>query len=108
MLSATFSLFPLLPTMKSNGGLYAANATTQMEAFENLCKLFDIEEMSLDSWIEAAKIWAVLRKKGTPIGKDDGDIMIAAHCIANGYTVVTDNVDDFSRIDGVKFINWKD
>ena len=79
-------------------GLLAANATTQMQAFKKLCDSLDVEEMNIDSWEEAAKIWATLRKSGVTLGKDDGDIFIAAHCILNDYTLVTDNISDFARI----------
>jgi predicted nucleic acid-binding protein len=38
----------------------------------------------------------------------DADIFIAAHCIINGYTLVTDNTSDFQRIGcGIKIVNWK-
>ena len=89
-------------------GLIAVNATAQIAAFYKLCNSFDVEEMTIDSWEKAARIWATLRERGTPIGKGDGDILIAAQCIVNGYTVITDNVSDFSRIDGIEIINWKD
>lgn len=37
----------------------------------------------------------------------DSDILIAAYCIVNDYTLVTDNTSDFERIEGLKFVNWK-
>ena len=64
--------------------------------------------MSEEDFLTAAKIKAYLMEQGTPIGEKDGDIFIAAHCIVNGYTLVTDNEKDFNRIDGLKYINWKD
>ena len=88
-------------------GLLAVNATAQMQAFKKLCDSFDVEEMNIDTWEEAAKIWATLRKSGTTLGKDDGDIFIAAHCILHDYTLVTDNTSDFTRIKGLKFTNWR-
>jgi tRNA(fMet)-specific endonuclease VapC len=62
--------------------------------------------MSEDDFVTAAKIKAYLMERGTPIGKKDGDILIAAYCLVNNYTLVTDNTSDFSRIDGLKFVNW--
>ena len=60
---------------------------------------------------KAAEIRAMLEERGTPIGKEgnqDADIFIAAHCIVNGYTLVTDNTSDFQRIGGgLKIVNWK-
>ena len=88
-------------------GLLAVNALTQMKAFDKLCESFDIKEMNLESWEMAANIWANLRRRGSPVGKDDGDIFIAATCIVNDYTLVTDNTCDFIRIEGLKFVNWK-
>jgi tRNA(fMet)-specific endonuclease VapC len=38
----------------------------------------------------------------------DADILIAAYCLVNDYTLVTNNTNDFNRIDGLKLVNWKD
>ena len=62
----------------------------------------------LDFDVDAAdcygKIRAVLEKKGTPIGPLD--MMIAAHAQSLGYTVVTNNVKEFSRVSALKMENW--
>lgn len=50
------------------------------------------------------KIRAVLEKKGTPIGPLD--MMIAAHAQSLGYTVVTNNVKEFSRVSALQIENW--
>lgn len=47
---------------------------------------------------------ADLELKGTPIGPLD--TMIAAHAIALGLTLVTNNVREFKRISGLKVENW--
>jgi len=47
---------------------------------------------------------AHLESKGTPVGAND--LLIAAHAIALGYTLVTDNVREFSRIKSLKVENW--
>jgi len=64
-------------------------------------------QMTEADFAVAADIKALLMEQGTPIGKQDGDIFIAAHCIVNDYVLVTDNTNDFKRIDGLKFVNWK-
>ena len=61
-------------------------------------------EMSLDIWEAAADIYISLKQKGQLIS--DADILIAAYCLANKYTLVTRNTDDFNRIDGLKIVNW--
>jgi len=100
-------IIPVAVYYEIRRGLLAVNATAQMQAFKKLCDSFDVEEMNINSWEEAAKIWASLRKSGTTLGKDDGDIFIAAHCILNNYTLVTDNISDFIRINGLKFVSWR-
>ena len=52
------------------------------------------------------KIRAGLEKKGTPIGPLD--MMIAGHAMSLGYTVVTNNTREFSRVDKLKIENWAD
>ena len=62
----------------------------------------------LDFDVDAAdcygKIRAVLEKKGTPIGPLD--IMIAAHAQSLGYTVVTNNMKEFSRVSALQIEIW--
>jgi tRNA(fMet)-specific endonuclease VapC len=50
------------------------------------------------------KLRAALRKAGTPIG--DFDEMIAAHALALGCVLVTDNVQHFKRVKDLKVENW--
>ena len=62
----------------------------------------------LDFDVDAAdcygKIRAGLEKNGTPIGPLD--MMIAGHAQSLGYTVVTNNVKEFSRASALKIENW--
>ena len=99
-------VIPVIVYYEIRRGLLAVNAISQMEAFEDLCKMFDVVEMSFDGWEKAAQIWSTLRKSGNPLGRDDGDIFIAAQCIVGNYALVTDNINDFSRIDGLQYIAW--
>ena len=62
--------------------------------------------MPIEVWEKAVDIHISLRQKGQLIG--DADITIAAYCIVNDYTLVTSNTKDFIRIDGLKFVDWKD
>ena len=62
----------------------------------------------LDFDVDAAdcygKIRAGLEKNGMPIGPLD--MMIAGHAQSLGYTVVTNNVKEFSRVSALKIENW--
>lgn len=53
----------------------------------------------------AGTIRAVLQKRGRPIGAYD--IMIAGTALARGLTVVTSNVGEFERIEGLRVENWR-
>ena len=68
--------------------------------------LANIEIMNFD--VNAAncygKIRADLEKKGTPIGPLD--MMIAGHAQSLSYTVVTNNVKEFSRVTNLDIVNW--
>jgi len=47
---------------------------------------------------------AQLEKKGTPIGSMD--MMIAAHALSLRLTVITNNVREFKRVQGLKVEDW--
>ena len=51
-----------------------------------------------------AEIRADLERRGMPISGND--MLIAAHALALGCTLVTDNEREFSRIKGLKVENW--
>jgi tRNA(fMet)-specific endonuclease VapC len=59
--------------------------------------------------MEAARIFGGVRSKleasGTPIGPYD--TQIAAHALALGATLVTDNIGEFTRVAGLRIENWR-
>lgn len=56
----------------------------------------------------ADTIYGVIRARLERMGKIIGgnDLLIAAHALALGCTLVTDNLREFSRIDGLAVTNW--
>jgi len=74
------------------------------KAYAVVCDNCSIEDIPMDVWEQAARIYADLYAKRFTVG--DADIVIAAFCMVNGYTLVTDNEKDFKNIDGLKFVNW--
>ena len=52
----------------------------------------------------AGEIKADLKRKGTPIGHND--ILIAGQARARGLTVVTRNVGEFRRVEGLDVEEW--
>jgi predicted nucleic acid-binding protein len=86
-------------------GLLAKNLTKKLAQFNILCQKIEQVEFNSFVWQKAAQIYASLRQQGKLI--DDSDIFIAAFCLVNGYTLVTNNTRHFEHINGLKFVNWK-
>ena len=53
----------------------------------------------------AAEIRAVLRRAGTPIGPYDN--LIAGQALARDLTLVTRNIREFERVQGLRLENWE-
>jgi tRNA(fMet)-specific endonuclease VapC len=52
-------------------------------------------------WAKAAKVRASLSERGTPY-----DLLIAATALESGLTVVTRNVGQFGRVEGLRVERW--
>lgn len=79
----------------------SARNRNALEAF-----LLPLEIAAFDDsamWQYAA-LRAGLERRGTPIGALD--TQIAAHALALGCTLVTNNIREFSRIPGLRIENW--
>jgi len=68
--------------------------------------LSGITIVPLDSGVAHAyaKVRADLESRGTPIGPLD--LMIGAHALSIGATLVTSNVKEFRRIRGLRVVDW--
>ena len=68
----------------------------------------EIEVVAFDQ--ESARIFGQVRKKLEAIGQPIGayDLLIAAHSLALGLTLVTDNVREFARVEGLSLANWRE
>jgi tRNA(fMet)-specific endonuclease VapC len=62
----------------------------------------------VDFDVTAAKFYAIIRaeleSKGSVIGSND--LLIAAHALSLGLTLVTNNTKEFGRVSGLKLENW--
>jgi tRNA(fMet)-specific endonuclease VapC len=70
--------------------------------------LASLPVLSLDAGADHtyAQIRLQLEQAGTPIGPND--LLIAAHALQSGLTLVTDNTDEFGRVTGLQLENWLD
>jgi len=85
-------------------GFYHTSIPRKEAVYKNMRLNCPVIEINEEIWDCAAKIWAKLRKSGHTV--DDFDILIAAFCIVNGYTLVTNNTKHFKDIDGLTMENW--
>jgi predicted nucleic acid-binding protein len=65
------------------------------------CRIVSVDD---SCWERAEHIYAELHRKSLTIG--EMDILIAAVCLENNYTLVTSNIKDFKNIDGLNIVNW--
>jgi len=69
-----------------------------------LASHYGIGDMTSQAWFRAADIYASLRRKSLTVA--DADILIAAFCIVNDYTLITNNTGDFKDIDALTIEDW--
>jgi len=73
-------------------------------AYNRLLENCELGEMTTTAWKKSAEIYANLYSKRLTV--KDSDIVIAAFCIVNGFTLVTNNIKDFENMDGLLFVDW--
>ncbi len=71
---------------------------------EELLAAFPVLPLEADVDRTYAEARFQLEQSGTPIGPND--LLIAAHALSLGLTVVTDNDREFSRVVGLLVENW--
>ena len=98
------SVIPLVVYYEVQRGLLANGAINKLRLFENLCAVFGVYDLTKADMDTAARIYADRKRRGMPI--DDTDLLIAAQCVTNGYTLVTNNIRHFEDIDGLNIVNW--
>jgi tRNA(fMet)-specific endonuclease VapC len=89
---------------------YGADHSARRRANHALIDALIEEIETLDFDLRAAasygRVRAQLEAGGTPIGPND--MLIAAHALSRGLTVVTDNTAEFKRVKGLKVENWRE
>ena len=87
---------------------YGAAKSRQREAvlryLDELVSLLPVQPLPVAAAEHYGIIRAQLEEKGRPIGGND--LWIAAHAVAEGLTLVTNNTKEFSRIRELEVQNW--
>ena len=88
---------------------YGADRSARGAQNHERLDILTLEIQCLDFDLSAARTFGRLRSAleaaGTPIGPYD--MMIAAHVLSLGLTLVTDNGGEFRRVEGLKIENWR-
>ncbi|MGC9386475.1 MAG: type II toxin-antitoxin system tRNA(fMet)-specific endonuclease VapC [Hydrogenovibrio sp.] len=75
-----------------------------LQAVEDFCSRLDVISYDDKAAAHYGEIRAELEGAGTPIGVND--LHIAAHARSLGTTLVTNNIKEFARVDGLRVRNW--
>lgn len=89
-----------------NGVYKSANIEKNADNLAKFTRIIPVVPFDEHCAIKYGKICAYLQKAGMPIGIMD--MLISAHAMAMGYTVVTNNVREFERVPNIKIENWVD
>jgi tRNA(fMet)-specific endonuclease VapC len=98
----TFSLITRYEILR---GLKARRATRQIARFEQRCQQSVVLPITDEIIIQAADLYALLHQEGQLIS--DADILIAATALKHTLVMVTENVDHFRRIPGLRIESWR-
>ena len=66
---------------------------------------FAVLEFDKEDARQAGKIRAFLATRGSPIGPYD--VLIAGQAIARNMVLITRNTDEFARVPGLRFEDWR-
>lgn len=77
---------------------------SQHQKVRRILSLMDIQPLDAGDMIAAAKLRSRLKRQGLAIGPYDA--LIAGQALARRWTVVTANLREFSRIEGLKVVDW--
>ena len=104
VINNTIMVIPSAVDYEISKGFYHTPSPRKEAVYNNMRLNCPVIEVNKDIWDCTAKLWANLRKSGFAVG--DFDILIAAYCIINGYTLVTHNTRDFINITGLQIVDW--
>ena len=87
-----------------HGAEKSTRVTENLNAIEEFTSLIDILPYTAKASMHYGNIRAGLEKMGQTIGVDD--LHIAAHARSEGLVLVTNNMNEFTRVPGLLLENW--
>ncbi len=86
------------------GAEKSAKPQHSLNVVQDFTSRLDVLEYGEKAAAHYGDIRADLVKKGTPIGVND--LHIAGHARSEGLTLVSNNIKEFERVDGLRLANW--
>ena len=87
------------------GADYSARRRSNHSRTDALVEEIEPLDFDLRAAATYGRVRAQLEAGGTPSGPND--MLIAAHALSRGLTVVTDNTAEFRRVKGLKVESWR-
>jgi tRNA(fMet)-specific endonuclease VapC len=87
-----------------HGAEKSAKPEHNLRQVEDFVSRLDVLEYGNKAAAHYGDIRADLERKGMPIGVND--LHIAGHARSEGLTLVTNNLREFERVDGLRLDNW--
>ena len=88
--------------------LHGAEKSSQpqrtLSVIEDFCSRLDVLDYGIKAAQHYGQIRAALERRGMPIGIND--LHIAAHARSEGLTLVSNNLREFERVEGLLYENW--
>ena len=87
-----------------HGAEKSSDPPRSLAVVENFCSRLEVLAYGPKAAQHYGQIRAALERRGTPIGVND--LHIAAHARSEGLTLVSNNLREFERVDGLLYENW--
>jgi tRNA(fMet)-specific endonuclease VapC len=87
-----------------HGALKSQKVTQNLNQIKQLSQMITVLNLDPNAAENAAKIRRELEVQGTPIGPFD--ILIAGQALSLNAILVTNNIREFSRVNGLRLENW--
>ena len=88
--------------------LHGAEKSSQpqrtLSVVEDFCSRLDVLDYGAKAAQHYGQIRSALERRGTPIGVND--LHIAAHARSEGLTLISNNLREFERVEGLLYENW--
>lgn len=85
-------------------GLFYRKSKKYQTIFDDFCNTLGIQEITIPTFLRAAKLYVDLKQHGNII--EDSDLLIAATALENNAVLVTNNIKHMSHIQGLKTEDW--